>query len=185
MKRYAAPWKTFHMKKNKALFLDRDGIFNELVPWGGELCAPRCWPEVVFYSGLERLSEIKALGFSLILITNQPDIERGITEERFVEEVNRHYQDKYQLDAVYLCPFSSDEHPMKKPNPGMLLAAAGDFNLDLTASFFLGDTEKDVVAAHRAGVRPVLWQRSYNDHIPCDRRIRSLDDLVRLLVQEP
>lgn len=171
--------------KNRALFLDRDGIFNHLVEWGGGLCAPRCWPEVTFYPGLEALSGLKQEGYLLILVTNQPDIERDIIERRFVDELNAFYQSRYQLDAIYSCPFSSDEHPMKKPNPGMLLQAKGEFNLDLERSFFLGDTEKDVLAAARAKVCSILWDRPYNPHVKADHHVRSLKEVKTILLQRP
>lgn len=168
--------------KNKALFIDRDGIFNYLVEWGGGLCAPRCWPEVTFYPGLEKLPQFKQQGYRLILVTNQPDIERNTTEKRFVDELNALYRERYQLDAVYMCPFSSDEHPMKKPNPGMLLQAQKDFDLDLSRSFFLGDTEKDVQAAARAKVPSILWSRPYNQDVKADHRINSLEELNTILL---
>ena len=167
--------------KNKALFLDRDGIFNHLVEWGGGLCAPRAWPEVIFYSGLDGLPLLKRKGYRLILVTNQPDIERDIIEKRFVDELNALYQKRFQLDAVYLCPFSSDEHPMKKPNPGMILQAQKDFDLDLSKSFFLGDTEKDTIAAERAKVRSILWDRPYNRQIPSDYRIHNIEEIDTIL----
>lgn len=167
--------------KNKALFLDRDGIFNHLVEWGGGLCAPRCWPEVTFYPGLHELPQFKEKGYLLILVTNQPDIERDIIERRFVDELNSLYRERYRLDAVYLCPFSSDDHPMKKPNPGMLLQAQRDFDLDLSRSFFLGDTDKDVTAAARAQVPSILWDRPYNQEVRAQHRIESLNDLKSIL----
>ncbi len=167
--------------KNKALFLDRDGIFNHLVEWGGGLCAPRCWPEVTFYSDLQELPRLKEKGYLLIMVTNQPDIERDIIERRFVDELNALYRQRYSLDAIYLCPFSSDEHPMKKPNPGMLLQAQNDFDLDLSQSFFLGDTDKDTTAAARAQVSSIIWDRPYNQNVNAQYRIQSLRELEGLL----
>jgi len=106
----------------KALFLDRDGIFNELVDHNdGVMGAPRNWDEVSFYEGMEGVTELKKLGFLLILITNQPEIERKLLSEAFVNELNDQLKQKYSLDAVYYCPFTSNDHPLKKPNPGMLL----------------------------------------------------------------
>lgn len=163
--------------KNRAIFLDRDGVFNHLVPWGDGLCAPRCWPEVSFYEGWDELPELKRKGYLLILVTNQPDIERQIIERRFVDELNSLYQKRYQLDAVYVCPFSSDTHPMKKPNPGMLLQAGKDFDLDLGHSFFVGDTDKDVQAAKNAGVTSILCDRNYNKNVQADHRIRLFQEI--------
>jgi histidinol-phosphate phosphatase family protein len=166
----------------RALFLDRDGIFNELVPWGGNLAAPRCWEEVKLYEGMESIKSIKALGFLLILISNQPDIEREITEKRFVENVNSWLKIQYDLDDTYYCPYSSDDHPDKKPNPGMILHAARKHQIDLNRSFFIGDTERDIVAGQRAGVTPILWNRVYNQSTQCMTRINTLSELTRILI---
>jgi len=167
---------------NRALFLDRDGIFNELVDhnetvWG----APRNWDEVKFYDGLDKLPQIKEMGFLLIMITNQPEIERKLLKEEFVKEMNSQLKEKYQLDAVYYCGYKSNDHPMKKPNPGMLQMAAEDFGLSLRDCYFLGDTERDVDAAKRVGCFSILWERSYNKDIKADFRVKSLQEVIDIL----
>ena len=125
-----------------ALFLDRDGIFNELVFRDGGVHSPRNWGEVKHFP-VEGINQIKDLGFKLVLVTNQPDIERNIISKEFVDELNRHYQNSYGLDRVYVSPFASNDHFMKKPNPGMFFAAKLDLDLDFSKSFLLGDTEKE------------------------------------------
>lgn len=168
---------------NRALFIDRDGIFHELVPWGedGALCAPRFSEEVVPYADIEGIHRIKELGFRLVLVTNQPDIERGITAKKFVDELNERYRAAHQLDAVYCCPFSSDKHPMKKPNPGMFLQASRDLDLSLEDSYHLGDTERDVDGAKRAGIKSILWDRPYNRELSSDYRVKNIFELHQLL----
>ncbi len=169
--------------KQKALFVDRDGIFHELVPWGphGELCAPRHAKEVRRYDAIRDLSSIKSLGFALVMVTNQPDVERGITEKSFVLELNEQYQQEFNLDAAYVSWASLDSDPMKKPNPGMFLKAASDLNLDLRRSFHLGDTERDVEAARRAGCQSILWDRPYNRNLSANFRIHSVSELHAIL----
>lgn len=166
----------------RALFLDRDGIFNELVPWDG-LCAPRHWGEVFLYRGLETLSVLKSAGYLLVLVTNQPDIERGVIDIRFVDELNAFLRRRYHLDGVYMCPHASSEHPWKKPNPGMLLQAQKDLSLDLSRSFFLGDTANDTKAAKAAGVKSILWDRPYNLNVASDFRINSLSAAIPILTE--
>ena len=136
------------------------------------------------FEGLDELSEIKKLGFLLILVTNQPDIERGIIPAAFVEELNQFYQKRFNLDAAYCCPYASNVHPMKKPNPGMFLQAAKDFSLDLSKSFHLGDTERDIEAAMRCGCKSILLDRPYNKGLKADLRITSLKELHTLLISE-
>ncbi|MBI1861087.1 MAG: HAD-IIIA family hydrolase [Deltaproteobacteria bacterium] len=169
----------------RALFLDRDGVLNELVqPASGVYRAPWNWNEVKFYPGLEILQSVRERGYLLVMVTNQPDIERGLVSTAFVDELNRYLSDKYRFDSTYVCPFQSSDHPDKKPNPGLLLRAAREFSLDMKGCWFLGDTSNDVVAAARAGCRSVLIERSYNRQEGSDRRVRSYDELFSVL-EEP
>lgn len=171
------------MKPSRALFLDRDGIFNEVVSRNGKLTAPRNWQEVRLHEGLkpEIFAQIKTLGFFLVLVTNQPDIERGLISQTFVEDVLSQYQKTYGLDALYYCPFANDDHPMKKPNPGMFLQAAQDLSLTLSECFHLGDTVRDIGAARRCGCQSVLWQRPYNTHLVADKVVESWQEVVQIL----
>jgi D-glycero-D-manno-heptose 1,7-bisphosphate phosphatase len=171
------------VKLKRALFIDRDGIFHKLIPWGvdGELCAPRNSEELYPYSEIQGIEKAKELGFLLIMATNQPDVERGITERSFVEEVNERYRALYQLDAIYVCYHTDNNHPLKKPNPGMLLKAAEEHSIDLSQSFFLGDTWKDVEAAKKAGCTPLLWSRQYNQDISIQNRVSNIEELLKIL----
>ncbi len=165
---------------HRALFLDRDGIFNELVYRDGAFHSPRNWGEVKHFH-LESLKPFKDLGFKLILVTNQPDIERGIISHGFVEELNAFYFKNFELDAAYVCPFSSNEHPLKKPNPGMFLLAKKEMDLDLSKSFLVGDTDKDVIAARNCGVTSIVWERDYNKNLKSDFRVTSIKEIEKIL----
>lgn len=143
--------------------------------------SPTNWSEVVHEEGLEGLREIKARGFKLILITNQPDIERKILSQSFVDELNGYYQEKYGLDATYTCPFSSNEHPDKKPNPGLLLRAKSEHQIDFEGSFFVGDTERDMEASTRCNISFILYSRDYNKSLKAARRINSLTELTTII----
>jgi len=167
----------------RALFLDRDGIFNEVVWRDGKMSSPRSREEIQFNSEFQpaALTEIRKLGYLLILITNQPDIERGLVPKSFVDSLHQEYRDRFGLDAIYCCPFSDDTHPLKKPNPGMLRQAALEHSLSLSECFHLGDTERDIGAARLGGCRSVLWDRSYNQECVPDFRVRSLRELHKLL----
>ena len=169
------------MAQNKALFIDRDGILNELVHYPEGPCAPRNWEDVKYYPEIEKFKEVKKWGYLTILITNQPDIERGWLTRQFVDEVLDEYRTRLELDAVYMCPYLDPKHPMKKPNPGMILQAAKDHEIDLSQSFFVGDTDKDAGAAKGAGVSMILWGREYNTQVEADHRIESFDALFNIL----
>lgn len=163
-----------------ALFLDRDGIFNELVYRDGGIHSPRNWDEVKHYP-LDGLHKIKELGFKLVMVTNQPDIERNIISRSFVDELNNYYQNLFSLDRVYVSPFASNEHPLKKPNPGLFLLAKNELNLDFSNSFLLGDTEKDTLAASRCGIKSILWKRDYNRSVASDFSVTNVEELKAIL----
>lgn len=166
---------------SRAVFLDRDGVLNEVVYREGRITSPRAWDEVRDCIDFGAARRLKSMGFRLVLVTNQPEIERGLVAREFVEAVNARYQELCGLDAVYMCPWSDDGHPWRKPNPGMFLAAAEALTLDLSASYHVGDTAKDVGAARRAGVTAVILDRPYNQDVDCDLRLVHLGDLVARL----
>jgi D-glycero-D-manno-heptose 1,7-bisphosphate phosphatase len=148
----------------RAVFLDRDGV---LIVDVDHLTAPedvRVLPRVP-----QALARLRDAGWRLIVATNQSVVARGwITEER-LEEVHRVLLAALrsrgaEIDAVYYCP----HHPegsvaafrrvcsCRKPNPGMLLRAAEEWNLDLPRCVIVGDAPSDVEAGRRAGCRTVL-----------------------------
>ena len=163
----------------RALFLDRDGVLNELVASSRNAGrAPWDWSEVRFCKGLEALQVLRERGYLLILVTNQPDIERGLVTRRFVEELNGYFIKKFCLTAAYYCPSADPAHIDKKPNPGMALRAARDYSIDLASSWLLGDTESDTGTARSAGCRSILIDRPYNREIEADRRIGDVNELL-------
>jgi D-glycero-D-manno-heptose 1,7-bisphosphate phosphatase len=145
------------------------------------MTSPRNWDEIRHFEGLAALPRIKEAGYKLILITNQPDVERGIIEETFLMELHTFYTWKYGLDKVYYCPFSSNDHPWKKPNPGMFHQAARDFGLTLSECFHLGDTDRDVLAARNCGCKGILWDRPYNQDLEADYRVENLAQVREIL----
>jgi D-glycero-D-manno-heptose 1,7-bisphosphate phosphatase len=101
-------------------------------------------------------------GFKLVVATNQSGVPRGLVDVKNLEEIHRRIRAKFASQGVDLLSFHSapfmtdDDHPLRKPNPGMLLEAANWFALDLSASWMVGDRMTDVEAGHRAGTRTAL-----------------------------
>jgi len=145
---------------NRALFLDRDGVINEEI---GYLMHAK---DVRFMPGLFSLCRAaQTLGYKLIVVTNQAGIARGYyTEEQFQAVMQwmreRLAREGIALDAVYHCPDHPDfpastfkcDPDWRKPGPGMLLAAAREFALDMAASVYVGDRCTDVGAGNAAKV---------------------------------
>ncbi|MBU2994060.1 HAD family hydrolase [Octadecabacter sp. 1_MG-2023] len=151
-----------------AVFLDRDGTIIELVH---HLNDPA---DVAVIPGAGRaIADLRTAGWRVVIITNQSVIGRGKLTEAGLDEV--HAEMRRQLapsgadvDGIYFCPLAPSikdstviEDPMRKPGPGMLLAAAQDMQIDLAASFMVGDTVSDMLAGRNAGCATVLVRTGY------------------------
>ncbi len=147
----------------RAVFLDRDGTLMANVPYLSDPKLVRLLP-----GAAETLRRLNRAGFARILVTNQSAIGRGIlTEERLnqihAELIRQLAAQGATIDAIYYCPSvprgddrTVIEDPDRKPGPGMLLRAAADLNLDLNASWMVGDSISDVLAGRHAGCQSIL-----------------------------
>jgi D-glycero-D-manno-heptose 1,7-bisphosphate phosphatase len=162
------------MNKNKACFLDRDGVLIKEVNY---LSSP---DQVhIFSETISALKLLKKINYKIIVITNQAGVARGYFSEENIAEVHAEINKqlaKYNLyiDAYYYCP----HHPKgtvegynidcdcRKPNPKLILQAVKDFNIDLEKSFMIGDKISDLLAAKNAGCRAALVKTGHgSEHI--------------------
>lgn len=137
------------------VILDRDGVLNQKMPRAQYVRSWKEWtwlPEV-----LEALRAFKQAGYRVIVVTNQAGIARGVMTHADLQEIHVHMQREVveaggQIDAIYHCPHGWDEGcRCRKPEPGMLFQAQRDFHLDLSRVWFVGDDERDGLAAAAAG----------------------------------
>lgn len=159
--------------KQKAIFLDRDGVINEEVSF---ISRPEEFRLYSFTSQAIRL--INDSAYKAIAITNQSVIARNLCTFEELREVHCKMdtllgKEGARLDALYFCPHHPDKgYPeerkeykidclCRKPQPGMLLDAAFDFNLDLKRSFMIGDTERDILAGINAGCTTIGVRTGY------------------------
>ena len=152
---------------DKAIFIDRDGT---LIEDPGYLSHPE---QVNLLDGAaEALVELRAMGYKLIIVSNQSAVARGIVTEKDLDEIHDRLRQLLTekgayLDQIYYCPYHPDgviskyrkESDWRKPNPGMLLAAADEMNIDLNQSWSIGDSSRDVEAGLRAGCKTILISR--------------------------
>ena len=152
-------------QKQKAIFLDRDGTINKYV---GFLTKPE---EFDLLPGVaEAIRQINHSGYLCIVVSNQPVIARGDCTFEQLQEIHDKMetllgQEGAFVDAIYYCPHHPDkgfegERPAykidcncRKPKPGLLLQAAKDWNIDLSQSYMIGDSERDVEAGNAAGCK--------------------------------
>jgi D-glycero-D-manno-heptose 1,7-bisphosphate phosphatase len=147
---------------SKAVFLDRDGTLNFDPGYIGNPKDLKLFPD----TGNVLTALKNKYQFKLIVISNQAGIARGIITEEQVISVNNELNKKLsefdvQIDAFYYCPFhpdfSSEEDCLcRKPSPKMILDAVGDLNIDISKSYFIGDTAADIVAGVTAQLKTIL-----------------------------
>ena len=148
-------------KQSSALFLDRDGVINVD---HGYVCRP---DQFEFVPGIFELARFWAdeLGWPIIVVTNQSGIGRGYFDERTYADLTqwmcgRFADEGAAIARVYHCPYHPvdgigefrRDHPWRKPNPGMILQAASDLDLDLARSAIVGDKMSDMEAGAAAGI---------------------------------
>jgi D-glycero-D-manno-heptose 1,7-bisphosphate phosphatase len=171
----------------RAVFLDRDGVVNRAVLREGKPYPPATLSDLRLLPGVrEACNKLREAGFALILITNQPDIARGLVSAQQVSEMNRRLQRFLRLDGVGVCPHDDAARcSCRKPQPGLLLEAARVWNIDLEASFIVGDRWRDIEAGHRAGCRAIFVDYGYSEQRPDGPYVgvRSLRDASQWILR--
>jgi D-glycero-D-manno-heptose 1,7-bisphosphate phosphatase len=144
-----------------AVFLDRDGVLNET---GGGDRSPRRLDEIrVAPTARAVVDRLRDAGFVTIIVTNQPDVARGLVTRPVAIEINETIRRAVDADGAYLCEHGSEDGcTCRKPLPGQILEAAEDHGIALASSWLIGDRWVDIQAARAAGVRSVLLERSYS-----------------------
>jgi D-glycero-D-manno-heptose 1,7-bisphosphate phosphatase len=161
-----------------AVFLDRDGVLNETIRVDGELVPPRSVAEFSLIEGVaDAVDRLRAAGFILIVVTNQPDVARGLQSATVVEAINEKLRTELAIDEIIACFHDDvDACQCRKPKPGMLLDAIDRHGIDLSRSFMVGDRWRDVTAGRLAGCSTILvgpdWEVPLLD--PPDQRAPNL-----------
>jgi D-glycero-D-manno-heptose 1,7-bisphosphate phosphatase len=150
--------------KNKAVFLDRDGVINEDKGYVHKIEDFKIYPEV--FPALKKLQEA---GYKLLIVTNQSGIALDYyTEEDFFKLTDYMLKifekEGIHIDKVYYCPHHENginpkytiKCDCRKPESGMIRQGIEEFNIDPTKSYLIGDKENDIKAAHKEGVKAIL-----------------------------
>lgn len=151
--------------KQKAVFLDRDGVLNHVVLHYGKPYPPANLAELSIPDDVKpALITLKQAGFLLIVVTNQPDAARKKTTIEQIELINNTLKSTLPLDDIRVCYHDDIDHCLcRKPKPGLITQAALDHHIDLSASFMVGDRWKDIEAGLDAGVRSIWLRNRYNE----------------------
>jgi D-glycero-D-manno-heptose 1,7-bisphosphate phosphatase len=139
----------------KAAFLDRDGVLNRKASEGQYVTR---WDEMEFLPGTrEAIRLLNDAGFLVVVVSNQRCVAKGLVSVVELEAMHARMRREYladgaRIDAIYYCPH--ENYPpctCRKPQPGMILDAAEEYNIDLAASWMIGDSAHDVEAGRSAG----------------------------------
>ena len=175
--------------KQKAVFLDRDGVINKYVGFLRNI------DDFELLDGVSKaIRKINESGYLAIVVTNQPVIARGEVSFADLTEIHNKMEtllgeDGAYLDAIYFCPHHPDkgfdgEIPelkfdcdCRKPKPGMLIKAAKKFNIDLTKSWMVGDSDSDIMAGKNAGCSTVLIGES-DENMCASNLLEAVDYII-------
>ena len=143
---------------NKAIFLDRDGVINKEIGY-----VYRVEDFVITDDILPSLKKLQSAGFIFIIITNQSGIAKELYTHDDVKKVHAHLlkimqENSISISEIYYCCHHPDVEPCicRKPDSGMVEKAMARFDIDPSQSFFIGDKERDIQAAEKAGVKGIL-----------------------------
>lgn len=173
-----------------AVFLDRDGVINQVKVIDGKPYPPLSIDEFIIFPGVvEACRELKEADFLLVVATNQPDVGRGTLKREVVEGIHAHMGHLLPLDRVEVCYHPGRGHSecdCRKPQPGMLHRAARELNIDLCRSWMVGDRWRDIDCGRRAGVRTVFIDFGYAEELRAapDFTVSSFPEAARIVLAQ-
>ncbi|OCX53959.1 histidinol phosphate phosphatase [Mucilaginibacter sp. PPCGB 2223] len=146
-------------EKNKAVFLDRDGVLNKEL--GDYVCRLE---DFKLLDNFEALKALQDKGYLLIVATNQGGLAKGWYSEEILAQMHQHLRSEYhkhgvEITDIFYCPHHPEytgDCDCRKPKPGLLLQGIAKYNIDPAQSYFIGDRERDVEAGTAAGVKGIL-----------------------------
>jgi D-glycero-D-manno-heptose 1,7-bisphosphate phosphatase len=163
-----------------AAFLDRDGVLVEALVRDGRAVAPTSLAEFRVVPGARKQVErLKAAGLLCCVVTNQPEVARGVIDRATLQAMHALLRSELPLDDILICTHDlADRCACRKPLPGLLRHAAATWTIDLTASVIVGDRWSDVAAGRAAGCSTVLLDRPYSSWSSSDSTERARSECI-------
>lgn len=172
----------------RAVFLDRDGVLIKPIIVNGRPHPPSNIKEVEILPGVkESLQRLHDAKYLLIVVTNQPDVARGVSKRVNVEKINAFIASKLQIDAIKTCYHDdSDACGCRKPKPGLLIEAANEYEINFSKSFMVGDRWRDIEAGSVVGCKTFFINYHYEEKQPevSDFIVSSLSEVESIILKE-
>ena len=151
----------------KTVFLDRDGIINQVVMRGTIVSSPRSVAEFQLSEDFPTLYE-HIHGLRMFVVSNQPDVQRGLLSVTALDEFGEILAKQFNFAEIIYCTHDDSARcDCRKPKPGMILSRLHSHGLDADEAVIIGDSYKDILAGQAAGIRTIFCRRSYNSTISC------------------
>ncbi len=169
------------------LYLDKDGVLNEVIMRGSKMSSPRNLSELILDDNLFELNkEVISKSYNTVIISNQPDLSRGLISENFLLETLNQIRKHVSINAAYFCPHTIEyKCDCRKPKSDMLLHHRKLFPNSFDTELYIGDTHKDYIFASKLKIEFILKLHSFNQQyskLIC-RKVNKLSELN--LVESP
>jgi D-glycero-D-manno-heptose 1,7-bisphosphate phosphatase len=172
----------------RAVFLDRDGVINANLERNGKPVAPTNLAEFqIFPRAANAVRRLKDAGFLIVVATNQPDVRTGLTPKATMDAMHDEIRRQMPIDDFSIClHVDADNCACRKPKPGLILAAAEKYNIDLDSSYIVGDRWRDVLAGQAAGCRTIFIDHGFAQDQPAtaDQTVKSLAQAAEFILEQ-
>jgi D-glycero-D-manno-heptose 1,7-bisphosphate phosphatase len=170
-----------------AVFLDRDGVINANMVREGKPVAPTSLADFRILPGaVEAVRRLKQAGYLIVVVTNQPDVANGLTSRETLAAMHANICELMPINEIMVCfHTAADNCACRKPKPGMILAAAKKYDIDLNSSYIVGDRWRDVLAGQAAGCGTIFVDYGFVQDQPAiaDQTVKSLAEAAEFILK--
>ena len=169
----------------KSIFLYRDGVLVRIKRFKNRPYSVDTLNKISIKKGAQKILKRFKNKFLLIMITNQPNVSRGLASRSEVNKINNYIKKSFNLDDVFCC-FHDDKDncSCRKPKPGMFIKAKRKWNINLKKSIMIGDRKKDIDAGKKAGCKNFFIDYNYDEPKPSKKNctyIKSFNEITRYI----
>ncbi len=169
----------------KSIFLDRDGVLVRIKRFKNRPYSVDTLNKISIKKGAQKILKRFKNKFLLIMITNQPNVSRGLASRSEVNKINNYIKKSFNLDDVFCC-FHDDKDKCncRKPKTGMFIKAKKKWNINLKKSIMIGDRKKDIDAGKKAGCKNFFIDYNYDETKPSKKNctyIKSFNEITRYI----